>query len=87
MSQETSTRTRCPCRQLLRKVRQPIARQKFNARGLQTLESGLSIGMAEKGDVIDFERAVIVAARQAGLTISETADVLAFLYPADSRFY
>lgn len=43
--------------------------------------------MAEKGDVIDFEPAVIVAARQAGLTISETADLAAFLYPAISRFY
>lgn len=42
--------------------------------------------MAEKGDVIDFEPAVIVAARQAGLTISETADLSAFLYPAVSRF-
>lgn len=51
------------------------------------LESRLSIRMAEKGDVIDFEPAVIVVARQARLTISETADLPAFLYPAISRFY
>lgn len=42
--------------------------------------------MAERGDVIDFEPAVIVAARQAGLTISETADLPAFLHPAVSSF-
>lgn len=42
--------------------------------------------MAERGDVIDFEPAVIVGARQAGLTISETADLPAFLHPAVSSF-
>lgn len=50
-------------------------------------ESTLSIRIAVEGDVIDFEPILIVCARQAGLTISETADLLAILQPAISRFY
>lgn len=45
------------------------------------LECRPGIKMAETGDVMDFEPAVIAAARRVGLTISETADLLAFLYP------
>lgn len=51
------------------------------------LESRLSIRKAEEGDVIDVEPPVIASARPAGLTTSETADLLAFLQPAISRFY
>ncbi len=34
--------------------------------------------MGKKGDLSDFERGMVVAARRAGLSISNTADLLGF---------
>ncbi len=43
--------------------------------------------MGKKGDVSDFERGMVVGARQAGLTISKTADLLGFSRTSISRVY
>ncbi len=43
--------------------------------------------MGKKGDLSDFERGMIVGARQAGLSISETADLLGFSRTTISRVY
>lgn len=43
--------------------------------------------MGKKGDVIDFERGMVVSARRAGLSISETADLLGFSRTTISRVY
>ncbi len=37
-----------------------------------------SIRVGKKGDLSDFERGMVVGARQAGLRISKTADLLRF---------
>ena len=41
--------------------------------------------MGKKGDVSDFERGLVVGARRAGLSISETADLLGFSRTTISR--
>ena len=43
--------------------------------------------MGKKGDLSDFERGMVVGARQAGLSISETADLLGFSHSTMSRVY
>ena len=43
--------------------------------------------MGKKGDLSDFERGMIVGARRAGLSISETADLLGFSRTTISRVY
>ena len=43
--------------------------------------------MGKKGDVSDCERGMVVGARQAGLSISETADLLVFSRTTISRVY
>ncbi len=43
--------------------------------------------MGKKGDLSDFERGMIVGARQAGLNISQTADLLGFSHTTISRVY
>ncbi len=43
--------------------------------------------MGKKGDLIDFERGVVVGARRAGLSISETVDLLRFSHTTISRVY
>ncbi len=43
--------------------------------------------MGKKGDLSDFERGIVVGARQAGLSISETADLLGFSCTTISRVY
>ncbi len=43
--------------------------------------------MGKKGDLSDFERGMVVGARQAGLSISETADLLGFSHATISRVY
>ena len=43
--------------------------------------------MGKKGDLSDFERGMVVGARWAGLSISETADVLGFSRTTISRVY
>ena len=46
-----------------------------------------SIKMGKKGDLSDFERGVVVGARRARLSISETADLLGFSHTTISRVY
>src|SRR5512133_2476822 len=43
--------------------------------------------MVKKGDLRDFDRGMVVAARQAALSISETADLLGFSRTTISRLY
>uniref|UniRef100_A0A8C4T0H8 Transposase Tc1-like domain-containing protein n=1 Tax=Erpetoichthys calabaricus TaxID=27687 RepID=A0A8C4T0H8_ERPCA len=43
--------------------------------------------MGKKGDLSDFERDMVVGARQAGLSVSETADLLRFSHTTISRVY
>ncbi len=43
--------------------------------------------MGKKGDLSDFERGMVVCARRAGLSISETADLLGFSHTTISRVY
>ncbi len=43
--------------------------------------------MGMKGDISDFERGMVVGARWAGLSISETADLLGFSRTTISRVY
>ncbi len=43
--------------------------------------------MRKKGDLSDFERGMVVGARRAGLSISETADLLGFSHTTISRVY
>ncbi len=43
--------------------------------------------MGKKGDLSDFERGMVVGARRAGLSISETADLLGFSHATISRVY
>ncbi len=51
------------------------------------LKFKLSIRMGKKGDLSDFERAMFVGARRAGLSISKTADLLGFSHTTISRVY
>ncbi len=46
-----------------------------------------SIRMGKKGDLSDFERGMVVGARWAGLSISETPDLLGFSHTTISRVY
>ncbi len=46
-----------------------------------------SIRMGEKGDLSDFERGMFVGDRRAGLSISQTADLLGFSRTTISRVY
>ncbi len=43
--------------------------------------------MGKKGDLSDFERGMVVGARRAGLSISNTADLLGFSRTTISRVY
>ncbi len=43
--------------------------------------------MGKKGDLNDFERGMVVGARQTGLSISKTADLLGFSHTTISRVY
>ncbi len=43
--------------------------------------------MRKKVDLSDFERGMVVGARRAGLSISETADLLRFSCTTISRIY
>uniref|UniRef100_A0AAR2L8H4 Tc3 transposase DNA binding domain-containing protein n=1 Tax=Pygocentrus nattereri TaxID=42514 RepID=A0AAR2L8H4_PYGNA len=43
--------------------------------------------MGKKGDLSDFEHGMVVGARRAGLSISETADLLGFSRTTISRVY
>ncbi len=43
--------------------------------------------MGKKGDLSDFECGIVVGARRAGLSISETADLLGFSLVTISRVY
>ena len=43
--------------------------------------------MGKKGDLSDFERGMVVGARRAGLSISETADLLGFSCTTISKVY
>ncbi len=43
--------------------------------------------MGKKGDLSDFERGMLVAARRVGLSISKTADLLGFSHTTISRVY
>ncbi len=42
--------------------------------------------MGKKEDLSDFEHGMVVGARRAGLSISETADLLGFSHTTISRF-
>ena len=44
-----------------------------------------NVRMGKKCDLSDFDRGMIVAARQGGLSISETADLLGFSHTTVSR--
>ncbi len=46
-----------------------------------------SIRMGKKGDLSDFERGMFVGDRRAGLSISQTADLLGFSRTTISRVY
>ena len=41
--------------------------------------------MGKKGDLSDFESSMVVGARRAGLSISEIADLLGFLFQVFQR--
>ncbi len=43
--------------------------------------------MGKKGDLSDFEHGMFVGARRAGLSISQTADLLGFSHKTISRVY
>ncbi len=43
--------------------------------------------MGKKGDLNDFERGMVVSVRHAGLSISETIDLLGFSQTTISRLY
>ncbi len=43
--------------------------------------------MGKKGDLSDFDRGIVAGARRAGLSISETADLLGFSLTTISRVY
>ncbi len=43
--------------------------------------------MGKKVDLSDFERGMVVGARRAGLSISETADLMGFSHTTISRIY
>ncbi|KAF7643371.1 hypothetical protein LDENG_00240420 [Lucifuga dentata] len=43
--------------------------------------------MGKKGNLSDFEHSMVVGARQAGLSIAETADLLGFSHRTISRVY
>jgi len=43
--------------------------------------------MGKKGDLSDFERGMVVGARRAGLSISETADLLGLSHTTMSRVF
>jgi len=51
------------------------------------LKFKLSIRTGKQGDLSDFERGMVVGARQAGLSISETVDLLGFSCKTISRVY
>jgi len=51
------------------------------------LKIKLNIIMVKKGDLSDFERVMVVVDRRAGLSISETADLLRFSRTTISRVY
>ena len=51
------------------------------------LKFKLSIRMGKKGDLGDSERGRVVGVRRAGLSISETADLLGFSHTTTSRVY
>ncbi len=51
------------------------------------LKFKLSVRTGKKGDLSDFERGMVVGARRAGLSISETADLLGFSHTTISRVY
>ncbi len=51
------------------------------------LKFKLSIRMGKKGDLSNFERGMVVGARRAGLSISQTADLLGFSRTTISRVY
>lgn len=46
-----------------------------------------NIRMRRKGDLSDFEHGTAVGARRAGLSISESADLLGFSHTTISRVY
>ena len=46
-----------------------------------------TIRIGKKGDLSDFECGMVVGARQAGLSISETADLLGFSHTTISRVF
>ncbi len=43
--------------------------------------------MGKKGDLSDFERGMVVGAKRAGLSISETADLMGLSLATISRVY
>ncbi len=51
------------------------------------LKFKLSIRMGKKWDLSDFERGMAVGARQTGLSILKTADLLGFSHTTIARFY
>ena len=51
------------------------------------LKFKLSFRMGKNGALSDFERGMVVGARRAGLSISETADLLGFSRTTISRVY
>ncbi len=55
--------------------------------GEESIREEKSIRMGKKGDLSDFEHGMVVGARQAGLSISKTADLLGFSCTTISRVY
>jgi len=55
--------------------------------GIFMVKKQRSIWMGKKGDLSDFERAMVVCSRRAGLSIWETADLLGFSRTTISRVY